>query len=135
MCRPTWFELSYEIKTFMAGLQGQVDRQLAEQQWETLYAAIESTGTQIELIDPTPQPDFVFTANPKSTPRPCGNISRGSAVFRRQYGAAWRHRDLSTVSTQLCRQGSKCRIQAGTHQSIRVLKSGGFGKMLDTPSK
>jgi N-dimethylarginine dimethylaminohydrolase len=63
MCEPTWFEVSYKINTFMHGNIGRVDKDLARRQWDTLYNALLCAGATVELMQPRPQPDIVFTAN------------------------------------------------------------------------
>lgn len=63
MCRPTYFDVVYEINAWMS-TDEPFDRQIAEQQWLKLYELYESLGYEIELIEPVKNlPDMVFTAN------------------------------------------------------------------------
>lgn len=63
MCKPQYFEISYEINPWMSIQRGAV-RELAMQQWQTLQQTIANCGTKVELIAPAPGlPDLVFTAN------------------------------------------------------------------------
>jgi N-dimethylarginine dimethylaminohydrolase len=64
MCRPTYFDVRYEINPWM-DRRRQPRKALAHRQWEMLYSTLaEKLGVKIELIDPVAGlPDFVFTAN------------------------------------------------------------------------
>ena len=63
MCWPDYFDVSYNINTWMEGQQGKVDRSLAVQQWTNLRNAL-SEVANIELVmSDEGTPDLVFTAN------------------------------------------------------------------------
>lgn len=63
MCRPDFFEVTYEINTWM-DKDNAVDKPRAMQQWKNLVKTYKNLGFEIELIDPQPGlPDMVFTAN------------------------------------------------------------------------
>ena len=64
MCRPTFFDVEYEINPWMHTNNG-VDKQLALTQWQKIYDIYtKDLGWQVELIDPVEGlPDMVFTAN------------------------------------------------------------------------
>lgn len=63
MCPPDHFAINYEINPWMSILRGTV-KELAEEQWHTLYQTIIQCGAQIELVSPVAgMPDLVFTAN------------------------------------------------------------------------
>ena len=63
MCQPEYFDVVYEINAWMDA-SDEVDRQLANEQWQNLYQTYLELGHQVELIQPgTDLPDMVFTAN------------------------------------------------------------------------
>lgn len=63
MCRPTYFDIEYEINPWMHE-ERNVDKVRALDQWEKLYATYVDLGQNVLLTDPVPGlPDFVFTAN------------------------------------------------------------------------
>jgi N-dimethylarginine dimethylaminohydrolase len=63
MCRPTHFEVAYEINPWMR-CDDPVDPRRAAAQWDRLRELYESLGYEVRLIDPAPGlPDMVFTAN------------------------------------------------------------------------
>ncbi|HVE80538.1 MAG TPA: arginine deiminase family protein [Candidatus Dormibacteraeota bacterium] len=63
MCRPTYFEVAYEINAWMH-VDNPVDVTLAKTQWQKLYDTYEKLGYEIQLIEPASGlPDMVFTAN------------------------------------------------------------------------
>ncbi|MEM7612070.1 MAG: arginine deiminase-related protein [Pseudomonadota bacterium] len=63
MCAPDYFTVDQAINPWMAGNEGQLDRALAERQWNTLVDAI-SEFADVVTIEPQPGlPDMVFTAN------------------------------------------------------------------------
>lgn len=63
MCRPTFFEVSYEINPWM-DVTRTTDTALAVRQWETLRQTFLDWGHTVELIDPIPGlPDMVYAAN------------------------------------------------------------------------
>ena len=63
MCRPTCFDVTYDINPWMSGQIGQVDKALAVQQWDTLVESL-SRHSVINLVDGAANvPDLVFTAN------------------------------------------------------------------------
>lgn len=62
MCRPDFFEVSYEINPWMS-LERQSDHPLAVKQWNRLYSVLSSL-TEVKLVEPQAGlPDMVFTAN------------------------------------------------------------------------
>jgi N-dimethylarginine dimethylaminohydrolase len=81
MCRPTYFEVSYEINPWMdASIE--TDAALAVRQWETLRETYLSWGHTVELIDPIPGlPDMVYAAN------------GATVVDGLVYSAKFRHRE------------------------------------------
>lgn len=63
MCKPTYFDVFYEINAWM-DTSDQLDKSLAMEQWDNLYQTYLSLGYEIELIEPVEGlPDMVFTAN------------------------------------------------------------------------
>jgi len=63
MCRPEHFDVSYVINPWMVGEVGQVNKKLAEKQWESLFMEL-SHFAKIDLIEQVSGlPDMVFTAN------------------------------------------------------------------------
>ena len=63
MCPPTFFSIDYEINPWMKK-EVQVDRRLAQRQWEDLFNLYTSLGVEVETISPAKDlPDMVFTAN------------------------------------------------------------------------
>nr|WP_297430029.1 dimethylargininase [uncultured Actinotalea sp.] len=63
MCRPEHYTVSYEINPWM-DVTRHTDRDLALQQWETLYRTYLAWGHTVDLIDPLPGlPDMVYAAN------------------------------------------------------------------------
>ncbi len=63
MCRPTYFDVVYEINHWMNTDQP-FDKHLAQKQWQNLCDTYVSLGHEIELIEPVDGlPDMVFTAN------------------------------------------------------------------------
>ncbi len=63
MCRPTYFDVTYEINPWM-DVTKHTDNARAVAQWEQLHAAYLEWGHEVELIDPIPGlPDMVYAAN------------------------------------------------------------------------
>jgi N-dimethylarginine dimethylaminohydrolase len=63
LCRPAHFDVVYAINPWMHP-ELPADAGLAVGQWESLRAAYEAAGHQVETIDPAPGlPDMVFAAN------------------------------------------------------------------------
>jgi len=63
MCKPTFFEVSYEINPWM-DVTVATDAELAVAQWEVLRDTYLSWGHTLEFIDPVPGlPDMVYAAN------------------------------------------------------------------------
>jgi N-dimethylarginine dimethylaminohydrolase len=63
MCRPDFYEVTYEINPWMDVTRG-TDTAVAIAQWETLRALYLEWGHTVELIDPIPGlPDMVYAAN------------------------------------------------------------------------
>ena len=63
MCKPTFFEVSYEINPWMDKTVA-TDATLAVAQWEALRDTYLAWGHTVELIEPVPGlPDMVFAAN------------------------------------------------------------------------
>ena len=63
MCPPDYFSVEHVLNPWMAGNEGQLDSDLAQQQWQGLHDALAEVA-DIELLDPQPGlPDLVFTAN------------------------------------------------------------------------
>ncbi|MDO8121612.1 arginine deiminase-related protein [Isoptericola sp. b490] len=63
MCRPTYFEVSYEINPWM-DTAIETDAAVAVRQWEALRDAYLAWGHTVEYIDPIPGlPDMVYAAN------------------------------------------------------------------------
>ncbi|HYE58027.1 MAG TPA: arginine deiminase-related protein [Rhodothermales bacterium] len=61
---PDHFSVEYVINPHMAGHVGQTDRTKARQQWETLRAAYERTGLDVDVVEgEAGLPDMVFCAN------------------------------------------------------------------------
>ncbi|KAL3117985.1 hypothetical protein niasHT_005228 [Heterodera trifolii] len=65
MCRPTHFNVKYEINPWMRP-GDPVNVQKATDQWEGLKRTLEESGAQVEVMEPVGAdnyPDLVFTAN------------------------------------------------------------------------
>jgi len=63
MCQPQFYNVEYEINSWMKGNIGLTDQKKAQQQWNALYNILCSRAN-IKLIPPAPGlPDFTFTAN------------------------------------------------------------------------
>jgi N-dimethylarginine dimethylaminohydrolase len=64
MCRPTYYNIEYEINPWMSRSRA-AEPNLARAQWDNLYTTLKDyTGTRIELVEPVEGlPDLVFTAN------------------------------------------------------------------------
>jgi N-dimethylarginine dimethylaminohydrolase len=64
MCRPTYFDVAYEINAWMH-IERRPDHALALAEWTQLYRTLEAIdGVSIDLVEPRPGlPDMVFTAN------------------------------------------------------------------------
>ncbi|MBI5654980.1 amidinotransferase [Candidatus Uhrbacteria bacterium] len=63
MCRPTYFDVVYEINPWM-DVQNKPDKELAVKQWERLRQTYLDLGAIVEEVEPLPDlPDMVFTAN------------------------------------------------------------------------
>lgn len=63
MCRPTYFDVTYEINPWM-DVTKHTDTARAVAQWEQLHATYVGWGHEVELIDPIPGlPDMVYAAN------------------------------------------------------------------------
>ena len=63
MCKPEYFNISYEINPWMDVHVG-ADNALALQQWQKLYDTTLQCGAEIALVPPVAGlPDLVFTAN------------------------------------------------------------------------
>jgi N-dimethylarginine dimethylaminohydrolase len=63
MCRPTYFDVTYEINPWM-DVTRYTDTAKAVAQWEQLYAAYLEWGHTVDLIDPIRGlPDMVYAAN------------------------------------------------------------------------
>ena len=76
MCRPSQFDVTYEINAWMHSDVG-VDRELALRQWENLRQAYLSLGHRVDVIEGEPGlPDMVFAAN-------AGTVIGGVAVAAR----------------------------------------------------
>ena len=64
MCPPTNFAVEYAINPWMRGNAGQVDRDLADAQWNHLVQIIDDCGGEVVQVQPEEGfPDQVFTAN------------------------------------------------------------------------
>lgn len=63
LTRPTLFEVTYSINNWMDP-QVQVDKQLAQKQWDALYQTYLDLGAHVEVFEPLPGwPDSVFTGD------------------------------------------------------------------------
>ena len=63
LCPPDYYGIEYEINPWMRRTQN-AQPDLARAQWNSLHAALQSLGCQVELLEPQPGlPDLVFTAN------------------------------------------------------------------------
>lgn len=63
MCRPTFFDVVYEINPWM-DVANRPDNGLALKQWESLKQTYLDLGAAVEEVEPLPDaPDMVFTAN------------------------------------------------------------------------
>jgi N-dimethylarginine dimethylaminohydrolase len=63
MCRPTHFDVTYDINPWMSDQIGQVDKSLAMSQWQSLHDSV-SKVAHVEVMDGVEKlPDLVFTAN------------------------------------------------------------------------
>jgi N-dimethylarginine dimethylaminohydrolase len=76
MCRPDYFDVSYEINHWMHDNIDKVDKTLAIQQWNKLYATLSEYATIKLIRSVNRMPDLVFTAN-------AGIIQDGTAILSR----------------------------------------------------
>uniref|UniRef100_A0A5S6QAQ6 Amidinotransferase n=1 Tax=Trichuris muris TaxID=70415 RepID=A0A5S6QAQ6_TRIMR len=61
MCPPNYFKVAYKINPWMGG---DVDSDLAMEQWLKLKKCLEKCGIEVQVIEPQPDlPDMVFTCN------------------------------------------------------------------------
>lgn len=78
MCPPQYFEVGYAINPWMTDQVGQLNRELAQRQWNALHDALAEVA-EIALMKPVDGlPDMVFTAN-------AGTVYRDRAVVSRFY--------------------------------------------------
>lgn len=63
MCRPTHFQVSYDINPWMTSQQGKVNQEVALRQWESLFEALTKVATVYLIDQQSHVPDMVFTAN------------------------------------------------------------------------
>jgi N-dimethylarginine dimethylaminohydrolase len=62
MCRPTYYQVEYQINPWMK--VGSVDQTIALQQWQKLVRLYQSLGAKVDIIDQQPgSPDMVFAAD------------------------------------------------------------------------
>lgn len=73
MCRPSFFQVSYDINPWMTEHLGNVNTQAALDQWSALVYAISKVAI-VRFVEPHPiTPDIVFTAN-------AGFVHGGTAI-------------------------------------------------------
>ncbi|KRX83435.1 Uncharacterized protein T02_7349 [Trichinella nativa] len=61
MCRPDYFKVTYKINPWMSG---NVDEELAMEQWQYLRSVIQECGKVVSVIEQSPElPDMVFSCN------------------------------------------------------------------------
>ena len=90
MCPPTHYGVEYEINPWMH-VTTQVDRRLAQQQWEALLRTYRELGVEVVLADPIPGlPDMVFTANAGLTSGDRVVLSRFRHPERQREEGPWR---------------------------------------------
>lgn len=64
MCRPTFYDVVYQINVHMRPVENPPHKDLAKEQWESLLHTVTLVGLTVELLNPYPTtPDIVFTAN------------------------------------------------------------------------
>ncbi|NNF66808.1 MAG: hypothetical protein HKM98_04795 [Gammaproteobacteria bacterium] len=63
MCPPDFFKVEYSINPWMAGNEGELDRDLAFKQWRSLKSALCEYAEVVEMQPQKNLPDMVFTAN------------------------------------------------------------------------
>ena len=63
MCPPDFFTVDYVINPWMAGHDSEMDRDLAEVQWNTLKDTIAEHADMVTMDAQPDLPDMVFTAN------------------------------------------------------------------------
>lgn len=64
MCEPKYFGVSYDINPWMTGNVGNVNHELACEQFSNLVEKIYSLGAKVKFVEPQKNlPDQVFTAN------------------------------------------------------------------------
>ena len=63
LCRPTYFDVTYEINAWMHVGDGP-NKSVAKHQWQVLHHTLLRNGAWIDYVEPQPDvPDMVFTAN------------------------------------------------------------------------
>ena len=63
MCRPDYFNVTYEINPWMS-IKRKPGSEKAQAQWSSLVLAFGKVGADLEFVEPSPDnPDLVFTAN------------------------------------------------------------------------
>lgn len=64
MCRPSYFDVTYDINPWMTDQKGQVDKIRAITEWYALYDEICHSNAEVSVMDGIKGlPDLVFTAN------------------------------------------------------------------------
>lgn len=63
MCPPDYFRVEYSINPWMAGNEGELDRDKAFSQWHALKDALSEYADVVEMKPQPELPDMVFTAN------------------------------------------------------------------------
>ena len=84
MCEPKFFEVCYVINPWMEGNLGNVNKALAQEQWDNLHRIVSGLAT-VTLIEPVEGlPDMVFTAN-------AGLVHSGESGKRECIVSSFRH--------------------------------------------
>lgn len=126
MCRPTHFEVTYEINAWMDS-DVPVDPALAMRQWETLRQAYLDLGHQVEVIENAPGlPDMVFAANAGTvidgTVVPAKFLNSERAGEEAPYTAWFREHFDSVVEPTFVNEGEGDYLWTGS----RLLAGSGF---------
>ncbi len=110
MCRPTYFDVAYEINPWM-DINNQPNHKKAYTQWHTLYEMYKKLGVEVELIDQiNGLPDMVFTANGgivKGNTFVSGNFRYKERKGEEKYFQQWFHEHGYTVKTLKHFQGGE----------------------------
>ena len=103
LVRPTYFDVVYEINPHMKGNIGNVDKNLAKQQWNSLRDTYEQLGYQVHIIEGVVDlPDMVFCANQSF---PFVDEKNQPQVILSKMASPYRHGEVEHIGSWYEKQG------------------------------